>query len=76
MRAIEVSSALEVRKSIGGATNSYVLRGIVLTSDIEPHCCCCCCEVSGTNWILLATENPVVPIQMQDMKVFPDVMVQ
>ena len=76
MRAIEVSNALEVRKSIGGATNSCVLRGIVLTSDMEPHCCCCCREVSGTNWILPAMENPVVPTQMQDMKVFPDIVVQ
>ena len=38
MRAIEVSSALEVRNSIGGETNSCVLRGIMLTCDMEPHC--------------------------------------
>ena len=75
MRAIEVNSALEVRNSIGGATNGYVLRGIVLTCNMEPHCYCCYREVSGTNWILPAVENPVVLARMQDMKVFPDVMV-
>ena len=36
MRAIEVSNAVEVRNSIGGATNGYTLYGIVLTCDIEP----------------------------------------
>ena len=65
-----------MRKSRGGTTNGCVLHGIVLTSDMEPHCCCCCYEVSGTNWILPATENPVVLIQMQDMKVFVDVVVR
>ena len=65
-----------MRKSRGGATNSCVLRGIVLTSEMEPHCYYCCREVSGTNWILPVTENPVVPTQMQDMKVFPDRVVQ
>ena len=65
-----------MRKSRGGATNSCILRGIVLTSEMEPHCCCGCREVSGTNWILPAMENPVVPIQMQDLKVFADVVVR
>ena len=65
-----------MRKSRGGATNGCVLRGIVLTSDMEPYCYCSCREVSGTNWILPAMENPVVPIQMQDMTVFADVVVR
>ena len=67
---------LEVRKSRGGATNGCVLRGIVLTSEMEPHCCCGCCEVSGTNWILPGMENPVVLLRLQDMMVFADVMVR
>ena len=65
-----------MRKSRGGATTGCVLRGIVLTSEMEPHCCCGCREVSGTNWILPAMENPVVPIRMQDMMVFADVVVR
>ena len=65
-----------MRKSRGGATNGCVLHGIVLTSEIEPHCCCGCREVSGTNWILPAMENPVVLLQLQDMMVFADVVVR
>ena len=65
-----------MRKSRGGATNSCVLRGIVLTSEIEPHCCYGCREVSGTNWILPAMENPVVLLRLQDMMVFADVVVR
>ena len=65
-----------MRKSRGGATNGCILYGIVLTSDIEPHCCCGCREVSGTNWILPAMENPVVLIQKQDMTVFADTVVR
>ena len=49
IRAIEVRSALDVRKSRGGTTNSCVLRSIVFTSDMELYCCCCYREVSGTN---------------------------
>ena len=76
MRAIEVSNAFEVRNSTGGATNGYALRGSVLSCDIEPYCCCCCCEVSGTNWILPAMENPVVLAHRKGMKVFHRVIVQ
>ena len=76
MRAIEVSNAFEVRNSIEGATNSYTLRGSVLSCDMEPYCYCCCYEVSGTNWILPAMENPVVLAHRKDMKVFHHVMVQ
>ena len=49
MRAIEVNNAFEVRNSIGGATNSWALRGIVLSCEMELHCCYYYYEVSGTN---------------------------
>ena len=49
MCAIKVSNAFEVRNSIGGATSSWALRGIVLSCDMEPYYCYCCHEVSSTN---------------------------
>ena len=67
---------LEVRKSRGGVTNGCILHSIVLTSEMEPHCCCGCREVSGTNWILPAMENPVVLLGLQDMMVFADIVVR
>ena len=76
MPAIKVSNAFEVRNSTGGATNGCALRGSILSCEIELHCCCCCREVSGTNWILLAMENPVVLAERKDMKLPRRVMVQ
>ena len=65
-----------MRKSRRGATNGCILHGIVLTSEMEPYCCCSRREVSGTNWILPAMENPVVLLRLQDMMVFADIVVR